>query len=51
MRIKEISSLWRKDASINNLYVVAVNTGLRSGELRALTLDDIDFENNTINCY
>lgn len=32
-----------------NLYVVAVNTGLRSGELRALTLDDIDFENNTIN--
>ena len=29
-----------------NLYVVAVNTGLRSGELRALTLD---FENNTIN--
>lgn len=32
-----------------NLYIVAVNTGLRSGELRALTLDDIDFENNTIN--
>ena len=32
-----------------NLYVVAVNTGLRSGELRALTLYDIDFENNTIN--
>lgn len=32
-----------------NLYIVAVNTGLRSGELRSLTLDDIDFENNTIN--
>lgn len=32
-----------------NLYIVAVNTGLRSGELRALTLDDIDFENSTIN--
>ena len=32
-----------------NLYIIAINTGLRSGELRALTLDDIDFKNNVIN--
>lgn len=33
----------------DNLFVVAVNTGLRSGELCALTMDDLDFENNIIN--
>lgn len=32
-----------------NLFVVAINTGLRSGELRALTVNDIDLNNNTIN--
>ena len=37
-----------KDNFYYNLYVVAINTGLRSGELRALTLDDIDFKNNVI---
>lgn len=31
-----------------NAYVVAINTGLRSGELRALNLDDIDLENDII---
>lgn len=31
-----------------NLFVVAVNTGLRPGELFALTENDIDFENNQI---
>lgn len=33
----------------DNLFNVAVNTGLRPGELFALTMDDIDFEENTIN--
>lgn len=32
----------------NNLFVVAVNTGLRQGELCALTPDDIDFDNHTL---
>lgn len=32
-----------------NLFIVAINTGLRSGELRALTFEDIDFTNNVIN--
>lgn len=55
---KEIVTLSRKDqrdffneakgSIYYNSFVVAVNTGLRSGELRALTLDDIDFENNLI---
>ena len=31
-----------------NMFVVAVNTGLRPGELFALTEKDIDFENNQI---
>lgn len=33
----------------DNLYNVAVNTGLRPGELFALTKEDIDFENGYIN--
>ena len=32
----------------SNMFVVAVNTGLRPGELFALTENDIDFENNQI---
>ena len=32
----------------NNMFVVAVNTGLRPGELYALTEDDIDWKNNVI---
>lgn len=32
----------------NNLFLVAINTGLRPGELFALTEDDIDFEKNEI---
>lgn len=32
----------------DNLYVFAVNTGLRIGEIGALTLEDIDFKNHTI---
>lgn len=33
---------------LNNLFIVALNTGLRSGELRALTFNDIDFDKNII---
>ena len=33
----------------NNLYVVAISTGLRPGELYALTWDDIDMERMEIN--
>ena len=33
----------------NNLFVVAINTGLRPGELFALTWDDIDLKNKEIN--
>lgn len=33
----------------DNLFNVAINTGLRPGELFALTENDIDFENNFIN--
>ena len=32
----------------NNMFVVAVNTGLRPGELYALTEEDIDWKNNVI---
>lgn len=32
----------------DNLFNVAINTGLRPGELFALTIDDIDFENGFI---
>lgn len=32
----------------NNLFIAAINTGLRPGELFALTEDDIDFEKNEI---
>lgn len=32
----------------NNLFVVAVNTGLRPGEICALTEDDLDFKNHSI---
>ena len=32
----------------HNLFVVAVNTGLRPGELYALTWDDVDLERKTI---
>jgi integrase len=38
-----------KNTFYDNLFNVAVNTGLRPGELFALTLDDIDFEEKTIN--
>jgi integrase len=38
-----------KNTFYDNLFNVAVNTGLRPGELFALTLDDIDFKENTIN--
>ena len=33
----------------HNLFVVALNTGLRPGELFALTEKDLNFKNNTIN--
>ncbi|MDO5402356.1 MAG: tyrosine-type recombinase/integrase [Eubacteriales bacterium] len=33
----------------NNLFVVAVNTGLRPGELFALSWDDVDFDNMQLN--
>ncbi len=38
-----------KGTFYENLYQVAVNTGLRPGELFALTENDIDFENGLIN--
>lgn len=37
-----------KDTFYENLFKVAVNTGLRPGELFALTANDIDFENGFI---
>lgn len=37
-----------KGTFYDNLFVVAVTTGLRQGELCALTWDDIDFEKNEI---
>lgn len=37
-----------KGTFYDNLYNVAVNTGLRPGELFALTKDDIDFDNGYI---
>ena len=37
-----------KNTFYENLFNVAVNTGLRPGELFALTLDDIDLENGYI---
>lgn len=55
---KETKALSREDQTdffecsagtfYNNMFVVAVNTGLRPGELYALTEDDIDLENNVI---
>ena len=56
---KETKALSREDQTdffecsagtfYNNMFVVAVNTGLRPGELYALTEDDIDLEDNVIN--
>lgn len=48
---KEEQSLFFECASgtfYNNLFVVAVNTGLRPGELFALTSEDINFNDRTI---
>lgn len=55
---KEIKALSKEDQTdffecaagtfYNNMFVVAVNTGLRPGELYALTEDDIDWNNNVI---
>ena len=54
----EVKALTREDQAdffecsagtfYNNLFVVAINTGLRPGELFALTEDDIDLEKNEI---
>lgn len=38
-----------KQSLYYELYVVALNTGMRIGEICALTLDDIDFKDRTIN--
>ena len=38
-----------KGTFYDNLFIVAVNTGLRQGELCALTWDDIDLEKKEIN--
>lgn len=38
-----------KNTFYDNLFNVAVNTGLRPGELFALDIDDIDFDNGYIN--
>ena len=38
-----------KGTFYDNFFVTAVNTGLRQGELSALTWADIDFENKFIN--
>ena len=38
-----------KDFSLLNAFIVNVDTGLRMGELLALTWDDIDFENELVN--
>lgn len=37
-----------KGTFYDNLFVVAINTGLRQGELCALTLNDVDFERKEI---
>lgn len=37
-----------KGTFYDNLFVVAINTGLRQGELCALTWEDIDFDNHSI---
>lgn len=37
-----------KESFYYNLFVVAINTGLRCGELCSLTFEDIDFANNVI---
>lgn len=37
------------DNSYENLFIFAFNTGMRLGELLALTWDDVDFEGKTVN--
>lgn len=46
---QEVFFEYCKNTFYDNLFNVAINTGLRPGELFALTLDDIDFKENTIN--
>ena len=36
------------ETTFENLFIFAFNTGMRMGEILALTWDDIDFNNNTI---
>lgn len=40
---------YARNTFYENLFRVAVNTGLRPGELFALTVDDVDFEKSVIN--
>ena len=39
---------YAKDSIYYNIYLVALNTGMRAGELRALEWKDIDFKNKVI---
>ena len=39
----------RSYASVASMFIIAFGTGLRIGELAALTWEDIDLENNSIN--
>ncbi len=36
------------DTTFENLFIFAFNTGMRMGEILALTWNDIDFKNNTV---
>lgn len=39
---------YSKDCHLNNFIIVALGTGMRQGEIRALQKEDVDFENNCI---
>lgn len=46
--VEDLISRASHDASLRNLYIVAVETGMRLGELQGLIVRDVDFERTSV---
>ncbi|WP_053983388.1 tyrosine-type recombinase/integrase [Niameybacter massiliensis] len=49
--IRQLLEIYRNDSNLmhKSAFYLAIGCGMRNSEIRALTLDDIDFSNNLIN--